>query len=254
MDGTLLNSKHQVSPRFFKQFEALKQKGILFVAASGRQYDSMEQKLDPIKDDVIFIAENGALTRFQGECLQRCEMPKEGLNEVLQVVLQAKGVHPVLCCSHTAYALDRSPAFANLIQEYYTTATLVKDLSTVTDPVLKLALYHFRDSERFVYPHVAAFEDRFKVKVSGAHWVDVSHMDAHKGHALQAVMKDKGIAPEEVLAFGDFNNDAEMLALTPYSVAMANAHPNIKAIAQYTTTSNDDHGVERVLDLLVPPD
>ena len=53
MDGTLLNSKHEVSPRFFEIFEELKKKDIIFVAASGRQYNSMVAKLESIKTDII---------------------------------------------------------------------------------------------------------------------------------------------------------------------------------------------------------
>jgi HAD superfamily hydrolase (TIGR01484 family) len=59
MDGTLLNSNHEVSNRFFELYAALKQRGILFVAASGRQYNSIVDKLGPIKNEIIVIAENG---------------------------------------------------------------------------------------------------------------------------------------------------------------------------------------------------
>ena len=65
MDGTLLNSKHEVSDLFFKLHQGLKDKNIQFVAASGRQYDSIINKLDPIKDDIIVIAENGGFIKKQ---------------------------------------------------------------------------------------------------------------------------------------------------------------------------------------------
>ena len=67
MDGTLLNSKHEVSPRFFEIYEELKKKNIAFVAASGRQYHSMVDKLESIKNEILVIAENGALIRKQEE-------------------------------------------------------------------------------------------------------------------------------------------------------------------------------------------
>ena len=53
MDGTLLNSNHQVSQRFLEQFQKLKERNIRFVAASGRQYHSMVDKLYKIKEDII---------------------------------------------------------------------------------------------------------------------------------------------------------------------------------------------------------
>ena len=56
MDGTLLNSSHQASNRFFNLFRELQKRDIHFVAASGRQYKSILDKLDPIKDNITVIA------------------------------------------------------------------------------------------------------------------------------------------------------------------------------------------------------
>lgn len=53
------------------------------------------------------------------------------------------------------------------------------------------------------------------------------------------------------MVFGDYNNDLEMLALSDYGFAMANAHPNVKKVAKYSTLSNDDNGVEHILKMLV---
>ena len=57
MDGTLLNSEHQVSEQFFELYSRLKEQGVLFAAASGRQFDSIVDKLQPIAKDIIVIAE-----------------------------------------------------------------------------------------------------------------------------------------------------------------------------------------------------
>lgn len=66
MDGTLLNSDHEASDRFFELFEQLRKKDILFAAASGRQYNSIVEKLHSIKDDIIVIAENGGIAIQNG--------------------------------------------------------------------------------------------------------------------------------------------------------------------------------------------
>jgi len=81
--------------------------------------------------------------------------------------------------------------------------------------------------------------------------VDLSHRDAHKGFALKRIQDDYGISPSETLVFGDYNNDLEMMALSEYSVAMENAHPNVLNAAKYRTLSNDSLGVERILQKLV---
>ena len=64
-------------------------------------------------------------------------------------------------------------------------------------------------------------------------------------------MNEFQIASNEIMVFGDYNNDLEMLELSDYSFAMANAHPNVLKTAKYTTHSNDDFGVERILEKLL---
>ncbi len=251
MDGTLLNSNHEVSDRFFSLFEQLKKKGILFAAASGRQYNSIVDKLAPIKDDIIVIAENGGFASHHGKEIVFNPLPQKAKNVILDSLKGVKGLHPVLCGKNNAYLSTSSTEFVEKLKEYYTEYTLMEDLQTFDGQVLKIAIYHFISSEKYIYPVVKHLEGDLKVKVSGANWVDVSNINAHKGFALQKVQEMYNITPSETLVFGDYNNDLEMMALADYSFAMENAHPNVKKAAKYRTVSNNDFGVERVLDILL---
>ena len=67
MDGTLLNSCHELPKDFMSVFEQLQQRGIYFCAASGRQYLSLLQFFSPVKDRMAFISENGAFVNVNGE-------------------------------------------------------------------------------------------------------------------------------------------------------------------------------------------
>lgn len=251
MDGTLLNSNHEVSSRFFELFKKMKQRGIHFVAASGRQYSSMISKLDSIKDDMIFISENGAYVKRQEEVLLTTPIKTENIHDILKLIKGVENAHPVLCSKNNAYVSGSSSKFINLLKEYYSEFEIVENQLNVTDEVLKVAIYHFEDSEQFIYPAVKHLESSLKVKVSGSNWVDVSHENAHKGYALEKVMKEYDIASNEILVFGDYNNDLEMLLLSDYSFAMANAHPNVKRVAKFETSTNNDFGVEVILEKLL---
>jgi Cof subfamily protein (haloacid dehalogenase superfamily) len=251
MDGTLLNSKHEVSSRFFEIYEELKKKNIAFVAASGRQYHSMVDKLESIKNEILVIAENGALIKKQEETLLTTPINKSEVNRILDTVRPLENVHPVLCCQNNAFVGGDSNEFIDMLREYYSEFEIVEDQKQVDEEVLKIAIYHFENSEKHIYPNMKHLEGDLKVKVSGANWVDVSDLNAHKGYALKKVMDDFQIAAHEIMVFGDYNNDLEMLELSDYSFAMANAHPNVLKTAKYTTHSNDDFGVERVLEKLL---
>lgn len=251
MDGTLLNARHEVSDRFFELYYALKEKGVEVVAASGRQYHSMTDKLKPLKDELVFIAENGALIRHRDETLLTTPLPRNFLAEILTRAAGVDRAHPVLCAAGNAYVDGVSSDFLTLLKEYYTDFAITPELQTVNDPILKVAIYHFESSEQFIYPAFRELEGPLKIKVSGSNWVDVSHPDAHKGFALSQLMARRGIGREQLMVFGDFNNDLEMLELADYSFAMANAHPNVLKTARYRTASNEEQGVERVLEQLL---
>ena len=233
MDGTLLNSQHQVSARFFEQFKALKERNILFVAASGRQYNSIVDKLDPIKDDIIVIAENGGFVMQKGKEILSTPMQNNYKNMVLDILDNVENVHPVLCGKNNAYLLGKSIDFLNKLKEYYTEFEILDNLKNYDGEVMKIAIYHFESSEKYIYPAVKHLEDSLKVKISGQNWVDVSDQNAHKGYALKRIQDIHGIGSHETLVFGDYNNDLEMLALAEYSFAMENAHPNVKKAANY---------------------
>ena len=251
MDGTLLNSEHQVSDRFFELFQEMKKRGILFVAASGRQYQSILDKLTSIQDDIIVIAENGGLAKQNGKELVSNTLPDPIKNEVLQTLNTSRDIHPVLCGKDRAYISEGHEKLEETLQEYYSNYTVLKDLRSYDGEIIKIALYHFESSEKHIYPKVKHLEGELQVKISGQHWVDVSSVDANKGFALRRVQELHGISPSETLVFGDYNNDLEMLGESDFSFAMENAHPNVKATAKYRTSSNDDFGVERILEKLL---
>jgi HAD superfamily hydrolase (TIGR01484 family) len=139
-----------------------------------------------------------------------------------------------------------------MFKNYYSEYRLVDDLTEITnDTFFKIAAYHFDCSETHIYPAVKHLENELQVIVSGEHWLDISHSNANKGYALNILQNDLNISKEETMVFGDYNNDLKMIELADFSYAMENAHPNVKKAANYATSSNDDYGVERILEKLV---
>ncbi len=248
MDGTLLNSEHEASERFFELFEELRARNITFVAASGRQYHSILDKLGRIDGRFVAVAENGAYVVEEGRELLSTPLPAGSHRRVLDLVDPLPGVYPVLCTKSDAFVSDDVGAFRDYMAEFYSAHASLPDLYEFQGEVLKIALYHAGGSEANIYPHVRSLEGELKVKVSGPLWVDVSDPNAHKGHAIAFLQRRLGVTPAETMVFGDYNNDLEMLALADFSYAMENAHENVRRAARYATGSNDAFGVERVLE------
>jgi hydroxymethylpyrimidine pyrophosphatase-like HAD family hydrolase len=73
--------------------------------------------------------------------------------------------------------------------------------------------------------------------------VEISAAGVTKASGLAWLCAKEGIAAEQVLAFGDMPNDVPMLTWAGHSVAMANAHPAVREVADEVTLSNDEDGV-----------
>ena len=80
--------------------------------------------------------------------------------------------------------------------------------------------------------------------------IEIAAAGVSKATALERVCTERGIASEHVVAFGDMPNDLAMLQWAGHAVAVANAHPDVLAIADEVTADNDDAGVARVLERL----
>lgn len=252
MDGTLLNSQGEVSDQFYSLFEQLKANNIHFVAASGRQYYSIIKKLSPIVEDITIVAENGGIARQGAKELLVTHMDNQSILKLITLLRTIKDSYIVLCGKKSSYIETKNEAFIALFNEYYATYEKVEDLTKVgDDDFIKIAVYHFESSESAIYPSVKHLEDKLQVKVSGQNWLDISHPNANKGYALQLLQNKLGLTPSQTMVFGDYNNDLEMLGLADFSFAMDNAHPNVKKVANYTTKSNDENGVEHILEQLV---
>lgn len=251
MDGTLLNSNHEVSNQFLDLFKKLKSHGVLFVAASGRALYSIEEKLNSIKDDIIIVAENGGLVIKDNEIVSSVAIQNKNAFLIDDILNTLPNTNALYCTKNVAYTSSTSEPLLKLLSEYYNNYQLVNSIHDVKDPIYKIAIYHEISSEKYVYPKVKHLESNFKVKVSANHWVDISENNANKGHAIQLLQELLQITPEETMVFGDYNNDIEMLQSAYFSYAMENAHPFVKETARFITKNNNSLGVESILEELI---
>lgn len=253
MDGSLLDDTKRVDPSFWPLLDALVARGVTVCPASGRQYATLRRQLG--RDDLVYVAENGALVVRDGEPLAVDGLAATTARDVVRAVRShAAGgadVGVVLCGRASAYVERTDAAFLAQCEPYYALLEQVPDLTAVEDTVLKVAVYDFGPAETGVAPALATFTDAARVLVSGQHWVDVMSPTADKGHALRDVQAALGVTPAQTVAFGDYLNDLGMLDAAQWSFAMDNAHPDVRAHARYVAPSNADNGVVRTLRALL---
>jgi Cof subfamily protein (haloacid dehalogenase superfamily) len=253
MDGTLLNSREEVSQLFFKQFLKLKELGIHFVAASGRQYNSIAQKLHPIMNEITIVGENGGVIKRQQKTLLLQTFDTNKVIKLIPALRNINNTSIILCGENSAFIESKNENFINMFQEYYSKHEKVKDLTSIPlkNPIIKIALYHPESSEEFIYPSVKQFEETFLLKISGKNWLDISNQNSNKGTAINYLQNEMKITPQETMVFGDYLNDLEMLESAHHSYAMENAHEDVKKTARFMTDSHNSFGVEKIIQQVI---
>lgn len=246
LDGTLLqNGAQELTPRAIELIRSLMDKGIAFVAASGRQYDNLYRMFGPIADDISYVAENGSLAYCGGEIVSRSTIAPDLAARILTELKTKEHFEILVSHEDVCYIESGNTAFADHIQNVMKNTTIVvDDVTKIEGDILKIAICNMEDGPHVVDKYLKYLQDLFKgeikVVTSGSIWIDFIAPDTNKRSALEVILEKLDIRPEDCIAFGDQYNDVEMLQLVGASYAMANAAPGISYYSTYVTDSVED--------------
>lgn len=244
LDGTLLQGGAQsLNKEFFDLILKLRERGIHFIAASGRQYNNIYRMFGPVQDDISYIAENGSLCIHEHEVISRGFIDRELGLRIIDYSRQYEGCNCLLSCEGRCYTDSKNEHFISHIKNVVKyDMDVVEDLHEITAPFLKLAMCDFENPDRLFPFFQEYFKQEIKVVTSGNIWIDFIAPNANKGTALANLLRHLGLDPADGVTFGDQYNDAEMLALAGTSYAMANGNPGLRKYATDVTDS-----VEKIL-------
>ncbi len=257
MDGTLLDPDGNVPEGLWPLLSRLRERGIAFAPASGRQLATLQRQFAAAGDDLDYIAENGSYVIRDGNV----EVSSDALDPAFTAsvitrlrALVADGslrVCVVVCGKRSAYIEDITPDFRVEAEKYYAKLEIVDDVLAQDDQILKIAVYDFDGGEQHTAVTIDDLRATHQVVVSGLHWVDIMNQGVNKGVALRNLQQAMGITAAQTAAFGDYLNDVELLGEAEWSYAMADAHPDVIAAARYRAPSNADHGVITTIESLL---
>ena len=218
LDDTLLHNYQQTVPKeIYDTIKALHEKGIIFTAASGRQYANIRRLFAPLGFDIPYIAENGSLMEYR-------KIYHTG--------------HCILSVKDTYYSDSTDERFIDYMEnDMHNIVTYVPDLYAIKEPIIKAAICDFggtKNLEPFFHKRIG---DEIRVVTSADHWIDFIAPNANKGTALKVLMEKFGIKKEECICFGDQQNDIEMLKAAGTAYVMATGHPLAKKAADYVVES-----------------
>jgi Cof subfamily protein (haloacid dehalogenase superfamily) len=252
LDGTLLRSDGSVSSATVEVLAELERAGIVVVFVTARPVRWVRELASMVHGHGMVICANGAVVYDAREraVLSASVLPVDVLRHVVGDIRQ---VAPTAAFAREALSgFGKEPDYP---ERHPTPAGSpvgpIEEL--VADDVVKLLV---RDDSMAPDVLFAAVVDAVGMQAEvttsdGSGVVEISAAGVNKAATLAAFCADRGIDASEVIAFGDMLNDLPMLGWAGTSVAVANAHPEVLALADVTTSSNDDDGVAAVLrDLL----
>ncbi len=245
LDGTLLNEKKELPGEIFGLIGQLNDLGILFAPASGRQYANLRKLFAPVKDELVFICENGALVKYRGKTLFTDPIPNERIKAALDEIRALPNLFPMLCGVDFAYIENTEMPFFEYAMLSYTNCMKVHSLDEVIgrEEICKIAVW---DSLAAADHCIKVLPQRLpglRTILSGFDWCDVSSPTANKGEAIRVIRKEFSLGKEECAAFGDHMNDYEMLLECGNAFVTENAYPPLKKLIGRVIPSNEEGGV-----------
>ncbi|CAH0417385.1 HAD family hydrolase [Periweissella fabaria] len=260
MDGTFLrdNKAYDVQ-RFREQLKFMEQQQIRFVAASGNPYRQLARYFEPVLDDftIDFVADNGARI-YQGESMI-FDAPIS--NQQLAKVIDWNANNPasidnmiILSGLRGTYVSNHATgATLAEVKSFYTPLYQVEKLLEIDDTIFKIT---FVWPSKQVSPYVASlramFSDELHATGSGFGSVDILAQGVNKATGLQVLQRKYNIDQSEIVAFGDNENDLEMLKYVGKGILMPNAYDAMQQeISLKAVTDNNHDGVLATIDSLL---
>ena len=241
LDGTLLlNGAQSLQNDTCDLIRKLHEKGILFCAASGRQYTNLRRLFEPVKDGIAYLCENGSLSFYKGKRIHKVCMDREAGAELIRGILASPGAEVLLSGEMCCYVQPKDMAYYDHIQNVVKNDTvIVPDILAVKEEYLKISIYEKGGLHDEAYWQ-ARYGDRFTVVTGGGEWLDIMPKDVNKATGLRHILDELDILPEECMAIGDNDNDREMLEMAGFPAAVRSAKPYIRKLARFETDTVED--------------
>ncbi|QRG67820.1 HAD family hydrolase [Brevibacillus choshinensis] len=268
MDGTLLNEQSQMTEATKEACLLLKEHGCKLVLSTGRTYGSAQLPIDSFPFDGYVCSNGATVYEADGTMVRSTFLPKDMVIDAVHA-LRKEAIYYELhdtASSRLMVKEDRDRLEA-LVEEdasvegllmrrfaFYKLARVVplaellEMVESGESEIVKFFIWH-KNPERldWVREQLEPFADRSSITTSGKHNVEVIPHGISKWEGLRYFCEKWEVTPDQVMAFGDAENDREALTEVGYSVAMDNATSAIKEIARYVAPHHNEDGVARFI-------
>ena len=259
MDGTLLDAQGQLDlPRLEKILDQLDQKGIRFVIATGNEVYRMRELLGHLIDRVVLVVANGARIFEANQLIQAQTWDDRIVEKAIQYFKGRECKDQFVVTTINGGFVKEGTVFTDLesfmtpemIEKFYQRMHFVEELNPeLFGGVLKMSMVVGEERTASVLKGINdLFGGHVRAVSSGFGCIDILQDGIHKAWGLEELLKRWDLKAQQIMAFGDSENDLEMLEIAGIAYAMGNADDKVKAVAKALAPSNSQGGVYQVLE------
>jgi hypothetical protein len=252
VDGTLLNSKYQLTASAEEAIETAQRAGLMVSLVSGRPRCGILEYLERLDLKTPDITSGGAFIYDpqQDHVISEERIPPETAQQVFLKARQA-GVAIFSEAPYKIYfeapadILERTPSVG---RDY-----MIRSQDLLKEGDLrptKITMIGDPDLLRELEASLRTLDQPIHLTSSGAKFLEANRLGINKGFALKRLANYLEIDPNSMLAIGDNHNDVSMFEVAGFSVAMGNAPARVKDKVDLVAPTNDDHGVRWTLEKL----
>ena len=255
LDGTLTNSKKEVTPRTLEALLEVQKRGVKIVLASGRPTYGVA----PVADELGLDKYGGYILSYNGGEIVNWQTKEILYENILDPVLIpylywcAKKNNFAIVTYHNEFVLTESPEDEYVLKEALLNVMKIKPvehfLSAITFPITKCLIVG--EPSRLIVFEKEMFDQlkgRMGVYRSEPYFLELVPKGIDKAASLQILLHEIGSSADEMIACGDGFNDISMIKLAGLGVAMANAQLEVQENADFITVSNDEDGIAQVVE------
>lgn len=252
LDGTLFRNDKTFNEEFYDIFDKLNDKDIKFVIATGNQYPLVRDKFHRIKDDIVYVVENGNKIVYKNQTLHTTTLTKIDKEYILDILLSYHDIMILYCGVEHTYIHSRFKKNEDFIKTYYKEYIFIDDFKDIKEDIMKFSMADFKGNPSIYVEQIKdKLPNHLQIVTTGHHWFDIFNKNVNKGTAMKYLQEYFQIDKLECMAFGDQMNDYDLLLSCEESYAMANSIDELKHIAKHVAKSNQEDGVIEVLKTLI---
>ncbi|MDO5417136.1 MAG: Cof-type HAD-IIB family hydrolase [Lachnospiraceae bacterium] len=248
IDGTLLNTSHQIPPDTKQEILKLEEQGIPFILVSARMPAGVLTIQEQLGNHAPIVCYNGGLVRgLKGETLYSCQVSLALAEEVKADVSRR---FPELCWNTyggNRWIVDDDRSLWVRKEEQIT--ALKAQMGDVRESFWDMGGIHkflLMGQPELISETEAYLHEKYPMLMasrSKAEYLEVLNPSASKSDGVRFLCDYYGIPAEQAMAFGDGHNDIDMFRAVGNSYAMGNADEEVKQAARHVTRTNDEEGL-----------